>query len=304
MSRTQIESNSSRVCNAFTVDVEDYFQVGAFAEVIKPEEWSRWPCRIEASMDKLLSLLDEYGVTATFFTLGWIAQHYPRLVRQIVDNGHELASHGYAHQRVYQQTPDQFRHDVESSKQILEQLSGMAVTGYRAPSFSISSETPWAFEILAAAGYGYSSSTYPIRHDHYGVKDDPKQPYYPVEGLLEIPISTVESFLGPLPAGGGGYFRLLPYPVSRWLLDRFAAHNGSPGIFYMHPWELDPNQPRIPGIPLRSRFRHYLNLAKVEGRLRRLLGDFSWDRMDRLYLSNPPELCGHKSNVVPLSMAP
>lgn len=281
--------------NAFTIDVEDYFQVAAFADVIRPSDWSNWPCRVEANTDLLLALLEEHNVCATFFTLGWVAERYPDLIKRIVAGGHELASHGYNHQKVDQQTPDVFRQDVNKAKALLEDLSGSSVLGYRAPSFSISSNTPWAFDILAEAGHQYSSSTYPIRHDHYGRPDDPKAPYYPVPGLLEIPVSTVDSPLGPLPAGGGGYFRLLPFAASHWLLKRYAQQAGHPAIFYMHPWEVDPDQPRVPGIPLKSRFRHYLNLQRVQGRLRRLMNEFEWGRMDHLFLNEMREECQQKT---------
>ena len=274
--------------NALTVDVEDYFQVSAFDSHIPRADWAHWPSRVERNVDCILALLAQHGVHATFFTLGWIAERYPALVHRIVAEGHELASHGYQHLRASGQTPAEFRHDINLSKQLLEQLSGQAVLGYRAPSFSIGPRNLWAFDCLQAAGYRYSSSIYPIRHDHYGMPDAPRFAWRPRghSGLLELPVSTVRLLGRNLPAGGGGYFRLLPYAVSRWALRRINSHDGQAGIFYFHPWELDPDQPLPQDIGLKTRLRHTINLRRTEARLHRLLADFSWGRMDHIFLGN------------------
>jgi polysaccharide deacetylase family protein (PEP-CTERM system associated) len=274
--------------NALTVDVEDYFQVSAFASRIAPADWPSMPCRVERNVDLVLGLLAAHRVYATFFTLGWIAERYPALVRRIVHQGHELASHGYAHQRASQQTPEEFDRDITLSKNLLEQLSGQPVRGYRAPSFSIGQNNLWALDSLLQAGYRYSSSIYPIRHDHYGMPDAPRFPWRPrgPDGLLELPVSTVRLLGRNLPAGGGGYFRLLPYAASRWALRRINSHDGQAGIFYFHPWELDPGQPVLAGISRKARLRHYLNLHRMEARINRLLGDFRWGRMDHIFLEN------------------
>jgi polysaccharide deacetylase family protein (PEP-CTERM system associated) len=272
--------------NALTVDVEDYFQVSAFAAHIAPADWPRMPCRVERNVDLILGMLAAHQAHATFFTLGWIAERYPALVRRIVSAGHELASHGYAHQRASLQTPEAFKHDITLSKHLLEQLSGQPVLGYRAPSFSIGKSNLWALDSLLQAGYRYSSSIYPIRHDHYGMPDAPRFAWRPrgTNGLLELPVSTVRLLGRNLPAGGGGYFRLLPYAASRWALRRINSRDGQAGIFYFHPWELDPGQPVLPGIGLKTRMRHYLNLHRMEARINRLLGDFRWGRIDHIFL--------------------
>jgi polysaccharide deacetylase family protein (PEP-CTERM system associated) len=274
--------------NALTIDVEDYFQVSAFAAHLTRDDWPRMPCRVERNVDLILAMLDAHQARATFFTLGWIAERYPALVRNIVSQGHELASHGYAHQRASAQTPEQFFHDINLSKQLLEQLSGHQVQGYRAPSFSIGQHNLWALDSLQQAGYRYSSSIYPIRHDHYGMPDAPRFAWRPrgADGLLELPVSTVRVAGRNLPAGGGGYFRLLPYAASRWALRRINSADGQAGIFYFHPWELDPGQPIMPGINLKTRFRHYLNLHRMEARIHRLLSDFRWGRIDHIFLGN------------------
>ncbi|MDR2113125.1 MAG: DUF3473 domain-containing protein [Candidatus Accumulibacter sp.] len=271
--------------NALTIDVEDYFQVSAFAPYIARDEWDSRACRVERNVERILAMLDECRAQATFFTLGWIAERHPRLVRRIVDGGHELASHGYGHQRAGDLDENAFFADVEASKKLLEDLSGWPVKGYRAPSFSLGEKTPWAFDCLARAGYLYSSSVYPIRHDHYGAPDAPRFAHRARSGLLEIPPATVRFFARNWPAGGGGYFRLMPYAVSRRLLERINRRDGQPAVFYFHPWEIDPEQPRIPGIDLKTRFRHYLNLRRAGARIRRLLDDFRWGRMDAIFLS-------------------
>ncbi|MEF2266041.1 XrtA system polysaccharide deacetylase [Janthinobacterium sp. LS2A] len=274
--------------NALTIDVEDYFQVSAFAPHIARADWPRLECRVEANIERILMLLDSRRIHATFFTLGWIAERYPAMLRRVAEAGHEVASHGYAHLRASDQSAAQFADDVRRSKTILEQLTGLAVRGYRAPSFSIGAANLWAFDVLQEAGYRYSSSIYPIRHDHYGMPDAPRFAWRPrgPHGVLELPVSTVRLRGRNWPAGGGGYFRLMPYALSRWLLRRINSRDGQAGIFYFHPWELDPGQPRPPGLSARTRFRHYLNLGRMEARLGRLTGDFAWDRMDRIFLES------------------
>lgn len=271
--------------NAMSVDVEDYFQVSAFAPHIRREDWDRLPCRVERNVDVILGLLDEADARATFFTLGWIAERHPQVVRRIVDNGHELASHGYGHQRASDLDEAAFRADIVTAKQLLEDIAGHEVRGYRAPSFSIGERNLWAFDCLAEAGYRYSSSIYPIRHDHYGMPDAPRFAHRVRGGLLEVPVTTARLFARNLPASGGGYFRLMPYALSRWLLRRVNERDGQPAIFYCHPWEIDPGQPRVAGIDARTRFRHYLNLQHMEGRLRHLFEDFRWGRMDEIFLA-------------------
>jgi polysaccharide deacetylase family protein (PEP-CTERM system associated) len=274
--------------NALSIDVEDYFHVSAFADRFSRADWETLPQRLEPAMAKLLGLLDAHAVRATFFVLGWVAERYPGLVAEIVDAGHELASHGYAHVRVSAQTPEAFRRDVARTKALLEDLGGVAVAGYRAASFSITEDVLWAFEVLAEEGYRYSSSVYPIRHDHYGLPRAPRFPYSPrgEAGVLEIPLSTVRVLGRNLPAAGGGYFRLAPFVFSRWALRRLNEAEGRPAAFYLHPWELDPEQPRLAGLALKTRFRHYTNLGRMEHRLGRLLAEFAWDRYDRVFLDD------------------
>ena len=274
--------------NALTIDVEDYFQVSAFAPHIARADWPRLECRVEANIERILLLLESRRIHATFFTLGWIAERYPAMLRRVAGAGHEVASHGYAHLRANDQSATQFADDVRRSKTILEQLTGLPVHGYRAPSFSIGAANLWAFDVLQEAGYRYSSSIYPIRHDHYGMPDAPRFAWRPrgPRGMLELPVSTVRLRGRNLPAGGGGYFRLMPYALSRWLLRRINSRDGQAGIFYFHPWELDPGQPRPPGLSAKTRFRHYLNLGRMEARLARLTDDFTWDRMDRIFLES------------------
>ena len=283
--------NETPVKNAFTIDVEDYFHVYAFASHIPRASWERLPCRVERNVAHILDMLDEHAAHATFFMLGWVAERYPALVRQIVERGHELASHGYGHQLVGTLTRAAFADDVSRAKCLLEDIGGVPVRGYRAPSFSIGKDNLWALECLADAGYCYSSSIYPFRSDHYGMPDAPRFAHYPTagRGLLELPPTTVRLFNRNLPAAGGGYFRLLPYGVSRWCLNRVNTVDGKPCIFYFHPWEIDTGQPRQRGASMKSRFRHYVNLSAMEGRLRALLRDFAWERMDRLFLENARE---------------
>lgn len=274
------------VRNAMTIDVEDYFQVSAFAPHISRESWPQRECRVEANIDRVLGILDDGKAKGTFFTLGWIAERYPDMVRRIVAGGHELASHGYGHLRASDQSRAQFMDDISSSKKILEDIGGQQVIGYRAPSFSIGPGNLWALDVLQEAGYRYSSSIYPIAHDHYGMPDAPRFAFHPngEQGLLEVPITTVRIGQRNLPAGGGGYFRLLPYALSRGMMRRVNKEDGQPAIFYCHPWELDPGQPRPEGLGLKTRFRHYVNLHRMESRIRALTRDFAWDRMDRIFL--------------------
>lgn len=272
------------ITNALTIDVEDYFQVSAFAPYIRRDEWERRECRVERNIDRILAMLDDHHTRATFFTLGWIAERYPQVVRRIVDQGHELASHGYGHERASDLTREAFRHDVTHARQVLEQIGGVEVKGYRAPSFSIGARNLWAFDVLAQAGYRYSSSIYPIRHDHYGMPDAPRFAHRVPSGLLEIPVTTVRMGQRNLPSSGGGYFRLLPYGLSRWLIRRVNQQDREAAVFYFHPWEIDPGQPRVDGIDPKTRFRHYVNIPRMERRLRSLLGDFRWGRMDEIFL--------------------
>jgi polysaccharide deacetylase family protein (PEP-CTERM system associated) len=274
--------------NAMTIDVEDYFQVSAFAKTISRDSWPAQDCRVERNIDRILSIFDEKKVKATFFTLGWIAERYPAMVRRIINNGHELASHGYGHLRVSDQHAGEFVDDIMRSKLLLEDIGGQPVLGYRAPSFSIGSANLWALDLLHDAGYRYSSSIYPVEHDHYGMPDAPRFAFYPngKDGLLEIPVSTIRLYEKNYPAGGGGFFRFFPYIMSRWLLRQVNKHDRQPAIFYFHPWEIDPDQPRQSGITLKTRFRHYVNLHRTEARIKSLLGDFQWDRMDRIFLGN------------------
>ena len=272
--------------NAMTIDVEDYFQVEAFASIIDRSDWESLPRRVERNTERLLQILTESGVEATFFILGWVAARHPQLVRRVVAEGHELASHGFGHLRADRQSPEEFRDDVRRAKRVLEDLGGAPVHGYRAPTFSIGGGSKWAHTILAEEGYSYSSSVYPVKHDLYGTPEAPRTPFSPVPGMLEIPLTSVRMLGVDMPASGGGYFRLLPYPVTRGLLNRARRLNRSPAVFYLHPWEIDPEQPRQQSAPWKSRFRHYLNLNRTEPRLRRLLRDFTWTRMDRLFLSD------------------
>lgn len=275
------------LANALTVDVEDYFQVSAFAPHIARAEWDSRECRVQRNLDRILAMLERHDARATFFTLGWLAERYPALIRQIVDAGHELASHGYGHERVSDLTERSFFDDVDRAKKILEDVGGSAVRGYRAPSFSIGRDNLWAFDVLARTGHTYSSSIFPIRHDHYGMPDSPRFAHSRPGGVLEIPATTIRMGGINLPASGGGYFRLLPYGISRWMIRRVNAVDQQPAIFYFHPWEIDHAQPRIAGIGAKTRFRHYVNLHRVEARLNRLLADFRWDRVDRIFLDQP-----------------
>ena len=272
------------VLNALSVDVEDWFHVGAFERTISRSSWDGLTHRVERNTDAVLALFAEAGVSATFFTLGWVAERYPALMRRVADAGHEVASHGYDHARVFTLSPEAFRADLRRSRALLEDASGQRVIGYRAPSFSIDQRTPWAHAILAEEGYRYSSSVAPIRHDHYGWPESPRFAWRPVVGsdLLELPVTTAEFGRRRLAAGGGGFFRLLPYGFSRWAIRQVNGRQKRPAIIYFHPWEIDPDQPRVAGAPLRSRLRHYSNLSVMADKLRRLTRDFAWTRVDAI----------------------
>ncbi|NKJ41421.1 XrtA system polysaccharide deacetylase [Novosphingobium sp. SG720] len=273
----------SPVINGLSVDVEEWFQVGAFEKVIARAQWDGLDSRVERNVRAILAMFAAADVKATFFTLGWVAQRHPALVRAIADAGHEVASHGWDHQRVFTMDPAAFAADLARARDALEQASGQAVTGYRAPSFSIDARNPWAHDVLAQAGYAYSSSVAPIVHDHYGWREAPRFAFRPLAtgALLEIPVTTAEIAGRRMAAGGGGFFRLLPYGVSSWAIRQVNAA-GRPAAFYFHPWEIDPDQPRRNDAPWRSRFRHYTNLAVMAPKLERLVRDFAWGRMDEL----------------------
>ncbi len=268
--------------NALSVDVEDWFQVGAFETVIDRKDWDSLECRVERNTDAVMALFEEAGVKATFFTLGWVAERYPALIRRIVDAGHEIGSHGYGHDRVFTFTPEQFAADLVRSRKLIEDAAGVKVTGYRAPSFSIDQRTPWAHEILAEQGYTYSSSVAPVKHDHYGWAEAPRFAFRPVANsdFLEIPVTTAELGSKRLAAGGGGFFRLLPYAFSRWAIRQVNERDNRPAVIYFHPWEIDPDQPRVTNAPIKSKLRHYTKLDVMAEKLRRLPRDFQWERLD------------------------
>ena len=273
-----------RIVNAMSVDVEEWFQVGAFEKVLGRQDWDSLESRVANNTARVLDLFARHGVTATFFTLGWVAARQPALMRRIVEAGHELASHGWDHARVFTMSREQFAADLARARAALEDASGVPVIGYRAPSFSIDQRTPWAHEVLAEQGYAYSSSVAPIAHDHYGWRAAPRFAFRPLEGsaLVEIPVTTVQVGERRMAAGGGGFFRILPPTFSHWAINRVNEVDQRPAIFYFHPWEIDPAQPRVAGAPLRSRFRHYTNLGRMEARLGRLLQRFNWGRVDAL----------------------
>lgn len=272
-----------RVINVMTVDVEDYFQVSAFEQSVSRDQWDGYESRVCRNTERLLEIFQQADTKATFFILGWVAERFPALVRQISSLGHEIASHGYFHRLVYEQTPDQFRDDLRRAKGVIEQVSGARVRGYRAPSYSITARSMWAFDVLIEEGYAYDASVYPIHHDRYGIPDAPRHPYrVSREGgqLWEMPGSTVHMAGQNLPIGGGGYFRILPYAWTRRGFLRVNNREAKPVMFYLHPWEIDPEQPRM-SAPLASRFRHYRNLDKTEKRLRRLLSEFRFEGASR-----------------------
>jgi polysaccharide deacetylase family protein (PEP-CTERM system associated) len=276
----------TRISNAMTVDVEDYFQVQAFAHRIDRKDWDTFPRRVDLNTNRILDQFDAAAVKATFFCLGWVADRFPALIRRIVEDGHELASHGWDHTRVDAQHPETFRADIRRTRALLEDTGGMRVSGYRAATFSIGMRDLWAFPILQQEGYRYSSSINPIRHDLYGMPDAPRVPFRPdVGGVMEIPMTTVRLMGRNWPCSGGGYFRLLPKALYRAGLRRVNRHDHQPGIFYFHPWEIDAAQPRIAQVGLKSRLRHYTNLSRMAGDVDGLLREFAWDRMDRVYAS-------------------
>jgi peptidoglycan-N-acetylglucosamine deacetylase len=269
--------------NALSVDVEDWFQVGAFETVIARDAWETLPRRVERNTDAVLALFEEAGVKATFFTLGWVATRHPGLIRRIADAGHELASHGWDHKRVFTMSEAEFRDDLRRARETIEQACGSKVGGYRAPSFSIDARTPWAHRVLAEEGYAYSSSVAPVRHDHYGWRESPRFAWRPVAGaeLIELPVTTVEIAGRRFAAGGGGFFRLLPYALSDWAIARVNREQ-RPAIFYFHPWEVDADQPRIDYAPLKSKLRHYTNLSVMRPKLLKLLKAYKWSRTEEV----------------------
>ena len=311
--------------NALTIDVEDYFQVQAFAEHIRYEDWGNYACRVEKNTYRIIDILKgrPTNLKATFFVLGWIAERYPGLIKEIHSQGHEIACHGYAHRLIYEQAPEEFREDVKKAKAILEDLTGEPVIGYRAPSYSITRDSLWAFEVLMEEGFQYDSSVFPIRHDFYGIPEAPRFPFLvslngngrpefkPIDSsflngticspsnptnsldprpstlapqaLIEFPLSTFPLGRFNLPLSGGGYFRLLPYPIIKKGLKRINENENRPFIFYLHPWELDPDQPRISGAGIKSKFRHYLNLDKTETRFKHLLKDFNFSSIQDIF---------------------
>jgi polysaccharide deacetylase family protein (PEP-CTERM system associated) len=275
----------ARQVHMMTVDVEDYFHVSAFAGVVSREQWPALESRVAANTDRMLDLFAEHGVRATFFVLGWVAERHPALVRRIARDGHELASHSYWHRLVYDLTPEEFREDLRRARDVLEAVAGVRVRGFRAPSYSIVERSLWALDVLAEEGYAYDASIFPVRHDVYGIPDAPRAPHLIERAagrLLELPGAAARVGGAPVPIGGG-YFRLLPYAATRWAIARYAAAERQPAMFYLHPWEIDPDQPRLQA-PLKSRMRHYNHLAQTEPRLRRLLRDFAWNSIEATLL--------------------
>jgi polysaccharide deacetylase family protein (PEP-CTERM system associated) len=272
------------IVNGLSVDVEDWFQVGAFESVIERDDWNSLADRVERNVREILDLFDAADVKATFFALGWVAKRHGGLMREIVARGHELASHGWDHGRVFRMDRQAFAEDIARARKVLEDAAGTPILGYRAPSFSIDRRTPWAFMELAEQGYAYSSSVAPVSHDHYGWADAPRFAFHPLPGLplVELPVTTAMFAGKRLAAGGGGFFRVIPYGFTRWAIRQVNARDERPAIFYFHPWEIDPGQPRVAGAPLRSRLRHYTNLDKMAGKLRQLVNEFAWGRMDLL----------------------
>ena len=275
---------AEQVVNGLSVDVEDWFQVGAFEGVIDRSNWGGLADRVDRNCSAILEMFAKADVKATFFALGWVAQRHGPLMRRIVEAGHELASHGWDHERVFRMDRAAFAADLERSRKVLEDASGMPVTGYRAPSFSIDSRTPWAYMVLSEQGYAYSSSVAPITHDHYGWREAPRFAFKPLpwSNLIEIPVTTAHFAGRRLAAGGGGFFRVLPYGFSRWAIRQVNTRDRRPAVFYFHPWEIDPDQPRVTGASLRSRVRHYTNLGAMSAKLEQLVSEFAWGRMDLL----------------------
>ncbi|SFR58995.1 polysaccharide deacetylase family protein, PEP-CTERM locus subfamily [Marinobacter daqiaonensis] len=282
-----------KTLHALSIDVEDYFHVAALAGVISPDDWDSLPSRVERNTERLLELFERKQVKATFFVLGWVAERHPELIRKLADHGHEIASHGYSHQLIYHQTPAVFAEETRRSKMILEDIIQKPVTGYRAASYSITRESLWALDILAELGFTWDSSIFPIRHDRYGIPDSPKAPYTIQTSngtsLREFPLTTAKLFRLTIPAAGGGYFRQFPYPVFRRLFRMASANDTRPQMFYLHPWEIDPDQPRYNDASWLSRFRHYTNLDKCYGRLERLLQDFRFGTVSQSYQEYQPD---------------
>ena len=278
-------NRDENICHAMTIDVEDYFQVSAFESVVARTDWEKLPLRVEMNTNRLLQLFDELKIKATFFTLGWVAERCPDLIKRIVNEGHELACHGYGHARATEQSRKEFHEDVVKAKQLLEDISGVKVHGYRAPSFSVNDTNRWVFDELREMEFLYSSSTYPVKHDIYGVPHWPRFQYTLDNGLIEVPMTTLKIANKTIPMSGGGYFRLYPYWFSRFLLQKFEASEKRSGMFYMHPWEIDPQQPKPRGLSAKSSFRHYLNLDRQFERLKLLIADFNWGRMDQIFIS-------------------
>ena len=270
--------------NALSVDVEDWFQVGAFESTIARDSWDSLESRVERNSDAVLALFDEAGVKATFFTLGWVAERHPALMRRIAEADHEVASHGWDHRRVFTMSAAEFRADLERARIAIEDACGVSPFGYRAPSFSIDARTPWAHRVLAEEGYAYSSSVAPVRHDHYGWPEAPRFAWRPLVGerLIELPVTTVEVGGRRMAAGGGGFFRLLPYRFSSWAIGRTNHAEARPAVFYFHPWEIDPGQPRVARAPLRSKLRHYSRISAMRPKLLKLLGEHRWGRTDQV----------------------
>lgn len=290
----------SGVLNAMTVDVEDFFQVSAFDNHVRRDQWDQFESRVARNTERLLEMFADAGVTATFFVLGWVAEREPALIRRIAAAGHEVASHGYGHRLVYDLSPEQFRDDLRRARWAIEDACGLPVLGYRAPSYSITRRSLWALDVLIEEGYAYDASVFPIYHDRYGIPDAPRHPYR-VErsagSLWELPGSTIRWAGQNVPVGGGGYFRLLPYALTRRAIARVNEREGQPIVFYLHPWEIDPEQPRL-RASLTSRLRHYQNLAKTEPRLRRLLSEFAFDSAATLVCSEPAPPCVRPESAV------
>ena len=263
--------------NILTIDVEDYFQVENFKEHISYEEWEDYNCRAVESTELILNILNEYNVQATFFVLGWIAEKYPKLVTKISRAGHEIATHGYYHQLVYKQTKEEFARDLDKSISLLTDITNQSILGYRAPSFSIVNDSIWALDIIKEAGLKYDASIFPIQgHDRYGVKEMEPSIHELESGLYEVPPTTVRFFGKRWPAAGGGYFRLFPYWLTKYFINRLNTRRNRPAVVYLHPWEFDPEQPRIEEADLFSKFRHYVNLHKTEEKFKQLLEDFEF----------------------------
>jgi polysaccharide deacetylase family protein (PEP-CTERM system associated) len=272
-----------------SVDVEEHFQVQAFASSIDRAHWDSHESRVERNTDRILAIFDDAGIKSTFFTLGWVAERHPDLIRRIVAGGHELASHGYSHVLIHSQTPDEFRADICRTKSILEDIGGVQVRGYRAATFSLDKRCLWAHDVLAEEGYLYSSSIFPVKRDNYGMPDAPRTAYRAGKSqqLIEVPLTTVRVFGRNLAYfSGGGFFRLLPYSWSRTAFTHVNNKDHAPCIFYFHPWEIDPDQPRVEHAGWKSKFRHYVNLGVMERKIRAALRDFAWGRMDEVFLGD------------------